>query len=144
MDEALIILGGVTIIGVIIAMYARDLNVILLGDEQASHLGLGVRSFKRLMLVLTSLLTAVCVAFTGVIGFLGLIVPHTARLLVGGDHRLLIPAAVVLGIDVLLAADIVSRLVLSPTELPIGAVIAIIGGPFFAYLLIKKGREYVS
>jgi iron complex transport system permease protein len=144
MDEALIILIGVTLIGVVIALYARELNVILLGDEQASHLGLGVRRFKRMMLVLTSLLTALCVAFTGIIGFLGLIVPHTARLLVGGDHRLLIPASIVLGMDVLLAADIVSRLVISPTELPIGAVIAIIGGPFFAYLLIKKGREYVS
>jgi iron complex transport system permease protein len=144
MNEALIILGGVIVIGVIIAMYARELNVILLGDEQASHLGLGVRPFKRLMLLLTSVLTAVCVCFTGVIGFLGLIVPHTARLLVGGDHRLLIPASIVLGMDVLLAADIVARLVLSPTELPIGAIIAIIGGPFFAYLLIKKGREYVS
>ncbi|MEI6377297.1 MAG: iron chelate uptake ABC transporter family permease subunit [bacterium] len=96
------------------------------------------------MMVLTSLLTAICVAFTGVIGFLGLIVPHTARLLVGGDHRLLIPASVVIGMDVLLVADIVARLIMSPTELPIGAIIALIGGPFFAYLLIKKGREYVS
>lgn len=144
MSQALIILGSVAVIGTIISLYARELNVILLGDEQASHLGLGVRGFKRLMMVLTSILTAVCVAFTGVIGFLGLIVPHTGRLLVGGDHRLLIPVSIILGMDVLLAADIVARLALSPVELPIGAIIALIGGPFFAYLLIKKGREYVS
>jgi len=144
MNEAIIILSGVVIIGAIIMVYARELNVILLGDEQANQLGLGVKGFKRLMMVLTSLLTALCVAFTGVIGFLGLIVPHTARLLVGGDHRLLIPASIVIGMDVLLAADIVARMVMSPTELPIGAIIALIGGPFFAYLLIKKGREYVS
>jgi iron complex transport system permease protein len=144
MSQALIILGSVAVIGIIISLFARELNVILLGDEQASHLGLGVRRFKRMMMILTSILTAVCVAFTGIIGFLGLIVPHTGRLLVGGDHRLLIPISVILGMDVLLMADIVARLVLSPVELPIGAIIALIGGPFFAYLLIKKGREYVN
>ncbi len=96
-NEALLIIIPVLLLSVIILMYARELNVILLGDEHARHLGLEVRAFKRMTVLIVSVLTAVSVAFCGIIAFLGLIVPHTARMLVGGDHRLLIPASMVLG-----------------------------------------------
>ena len=142
MDQALIILFPTVVIVAIILLYARELNVVLLGEEQANQLGLNVVDFKRLMMVLTSILTGVCVAFTGVIAFLGLIVPHSARMIVGNDHRLLLPASIVLGANVLLVADIVARSVIMPIELPIGAIISLIGVPFFAYLLIRRGKEY--
>jgi iron complex transport system permease protein len=142
MDQAwFILLPTILIVGIVL-LYARELNVVLLGEEQANQLGLNVTNFKRLMMVLTSVLTGICVAFTGVIAFLGLIIPHTARMIVGNDHRLLLPASVVLGANVLLVADIVARSVIMPIELPIGAIISLIGVPFFAYLLIRRGKEY--
>lgn len=134
-----IILIVVFIIGTIVLVYARELNVVLLGEDQANQLGVNMRRLKLTMMLLASTLTAVCVAFTGVIAFLGLIVPHTARILVGNDHRLLLPASIILGANFLLAADILTRFV---GNLPIGAVISLIGAPFFAYLLISRGKEY--
>ena len=113
----------------------------LLGEEQANQLGLNVTRFKQMIMVLTSVLTGVCVAFTGVIAFLGLrapLRPHAG----GNDHRLLIPASIVIGANVLLVADMVARTIIMPAELPIGAIISLIGVPFFAYLLIRRGREY--
>ncbi|MDW5563069.1 MAG: iron ABC transporter permease [Methanomassiliicoccus sp.] len=140
--EALMIIVPVLIICAILLLYARELNVILLGDEHAKHLGLDVKLFKRIIIALTSILTAISVAFCGVIGFLGLIVPHTSRMIVGGDHRLLLPTSMVLGAVVLLAADIFARVAMRPDELPVGAVISLIGAPFFIYLMIKRGKEY--
>jgi iron complex transport system permease protein len=87
-------------------------------------------------------LTAVSVAFCGIIGFLGLIVPHTSRLVVGGDHRLLLPTSIVMGAIALVAADIVARVIIRPNELPIGAVVSLVGAPFFIYLMIRRGKEY--
>ncbi len=142
--RALLIILPIIILSVLILLYARELNVILLGDEHARQLGLNVKMFKRITVLLVSVLTAVSVAFTGIIAFLGLIVPHTSRMLVGGDHRLLIPTSMVMGADVLLAADIFSRTAMRPSELPIGAIISLIGAPFFIYLMIRKGREYAG
>jgi iron complex transport system permease protein len=144
LDQMWIIVLPTIFIVAIILLFAKELNVVLLGEEQANQLGLDVTSFKRIIMVLTSVLTGVCVAFTGVIAFLGLIVPHSARMIVGNDHRLLIPASVVIGANVLLVADIVARTIIMPAELPIGAIISLIGVPFFAYLLIRRGREYGS
>lgn len=140
--KALLIIFPVMIICFIILLYARELNVVLLGDEHAKHLGLDVKVFKRMSILLVSVLTAISVAFCGIIAFLGLVVPHLSRMLVGGDHRLLIPTAMVMGSVVLLAADLFSRLVDRPNELPIGAVISLVGAPFFIYLMIKRGKEY--
>ena len=142
LDQMLIILIPTLVISSVMLLYARDMNVILLGEEQANQLGLNVRSFKRYMMILTSCLTGLCVAFTGVIAFLGLIVPHSARMIVGSDHRLLLPASIVIGANVLLVADIVARSIIMPAELPIGAIISLIGVPFFAYLMIRRGKEY--
>jgi iron complex transport system permease protein len=140
-DTWYIILPTIVIV-VVILLFARELNVVLLGEEQANQLGVNVKNFKRMTMVLTSVLTAVGVAFTGVIAFLGLIIPHSARMIVGNDHRLLLPATVVLGANVLLVADIVARTIILPSELPIGAIISLIGVPFFAYLLVRRGKEY--
>ena len=140
--EALLIILTVMVLSMILLMFARELNVILLGDEHARHLGLDVKRFKTISVLVVAVLTAVSVAFCGIIGFLGLIVPHSARMIVGGDHRLLIPASMVLGTNILLAADIFARILFRPVELPIGAIISMVGAPFFIYLMIKRGKEY--
>ncbi len=139
-----IMLIPILVLSIAICLYARELNLILLGDEQAKQLGLNVRMFKRLIIVLTSILTALSVAFTGIISFLGLIVPHITRILVGGDHRILLPISMLMGANILLLGDIVARVAARPTELPVGAIISLIGVPFFAYLMIRRGKEYVG
>ncbi len=143
-DKALLIIVPTLLLVLIVLVMAREMNVVLLGTEQAWQLGMNARSFKRWMMILASVLTAVAVAFSGIIAFLGLIVPHTARIIVGGDHRLLLPASVVLGANVLLAADIVSRIAMPGEQLPVGAIISLIGAPFFGYLLVRRGKEYVG
>ncbi len=142
-DSAKIVVLVVAAICVVMLLFAKEFNVVLLGDEQAGQLGMNVRGFKTFMFVMVSALAAVCVAFTGVIGFVGLIVPHLVRMLIGGDHRILLPTSMILGANVLLLADIVCKTVMEPAELPIGAIISIIGAPFFGYLMIRMGKEYV-
>lgn len=130
-------------LSLVMLLFAKEFNVILLGDEQARQLGMNVKPFKIAMFLLVSALASVCVAFTGIIGFVGLIVPHLARMMVGGDHRLLLPTSIMLGANILLVADIVCKTVAAPSELPIGAIISVIGAPFFGYLMIRIGKEYV-
>jgi iron complex transport system permease protein len=141
--STLIIIIVVAVLVLIMLLFAKEFNVILLGDEQAKQLGMNVRRFKTTMFMIVSAMAAVCVAFTGVIGFVGLIVPHLVRMVVGGDHRLLLPASMMLGANVLLVADIVCKTAVAPSELPIGAIISIIGAPFFGYLMVRMGKEYV-
>ncbi|WP_019178241.1 FecCD family ABC transporter permease [Methanomassiliicoccus luminyensis] len=140
--DALFISIPIAICLLILLFFARDLNTVLLGDEQAQQLGLNTRRLKLAMVILVSVLTAMCVAFCGVIGFVGLIVPHVARIIIGGDHRLLLPASMMIGANVLLVADIACKTLMSPAELPIGAIIAVIGVPFFAYLMLREGKRY--
>jgi iron complex transport system permease protein len=118
-------------------LYARDLNVLLLGEEDAQSLGIEVERTKRLLLVVSSLLTAAAVAVAGVIGFVGLVVPHVMRLLVGPDHRILLPTSALAGATFLVATDTVART--GTAELPVGIVTAAVGAPFFLYLL--RNRE---
>lgn len=122
--------------------WAKELNLVLLGEEQAKQMGLNVRRFNRWMMVLASVITSVCVAFVGIIGFVGLVVPHLCRMILGGDHRLVLPASVILGGALMMAADLAARMLLIPFELPVGAITTLIGTPLFAYLLIKRGRMY--
>ena len=105
-------------------------------------MGLNVRRFDTMMLIMASVLTSVCVAFVGIIGFVGLVVPHVCRMILGGDHRLVLPASMVLGGALMLLADLLARMIMIPLELPVGAITTVIGVPVFAYLLIKKGRIY--
>jgi iron complex transport system permease protein len=121
---------------------AGDLNVLLLGDEQSQYLGLNVTQRRLLILVLGALLTSVAVALSGQIAFVGLLVPHLARLLFGANHRLLLPAAMLLGAIFLLLVDIVARLALPGQELPIGLITALLGAPWFLVLLRRKRGEY--
>jgi len=119
---------------------ARALNALLLGESEARHLGFDVERLKRELVFCTALGVGAAVAAAGLIGFIGLVVPHLMRLLVGPDHRLLLPASALVGASLLLLADLVARLALAPAELPIGIVTALIGAPFFLYLLVR-GRS---
>ncbi len=117
---------------------SRSLNLLALGDETAAHLGVPVESHRRWLLVATSLMVGAAVAVSGLIGFVGLIVPHTLRLVIGSDHRLLIPAAALSGAGFLVLSDTVARTILDGRELPVGAVTALVGGPLFIYLLRRS------
>ena len=130
---------GMSLVSVI---WAREFNLFMMGEEQAQQLGLNVRRFKRTVMILASVLTAVCVAFVGIIGFVGLVIPHLCRIALGSDHRLIMPASVVLGACLMLIADLIARTALSPMELPVGAITAMIGTPVFAYMLMRRGRKY--
>ena len=123
-------------------LWAKELNLVLLGEDQARQMGLNVRRFNRGMLVLASVLTSVCVAFCGVIGFVGLVIPHLCRMLLGSDHRMVIPASICFGGVMLMLADLLARTGYYGMELPVGAITTVIGIPVFAYLLIKRGRMY--
>lgn len=124
----------------LIYIFARDLNVMLLGDEQAKQLGVDVENVKKRMLILSSLITAIAVSISGIIGFIGLIVPHMMRILVGPDHRILIPSSALAGASLLVLCDTVARTILRPIVLPTGIVTAMLGAPFFIYLLMKSGK----
>ncbi len=119
---------------------ARALNALLLGESEARHLGFDVERLKRELIFCTALGVGAAVAAAGMIGFVGLVVPHLVRLLVGPDHRLLLPASALAGGSLLLLADLLARLVLAPAELPIGIVTALLGAPFFLYLLLRGRR----
>jgi iron complex transport system permease protein len=118
------------------------LNVLQFGDEQARQLGLRVPLFRTLIILTATLTTAAAVAFTGIIGFVGLIVPHVMRNLWGGDYRRLLPLSILGGATFLLAADILSRILLAPQELPVGIITALVGAPFFLLLLRKSKQQY--
>jgi len=130
------VLAGPVLLGLALTyLFSRELNVLLMGEETAHHLGVNVERTKLVLLGLSSVLTACCVAISGMIGFVGLIVPHFMRLLTGPDHRTLLPAAALGGGLLLAAADIVARTVAAPIEIPIGIVTSILGCPFFLFLL---------
>jgi len=129
-------------VGLVIASAsAGRLNLSVLGDERAAQLGLDVERFKRRMLAVGSLLAAAAVSVAGLIGFVGLMTPHILRLVTGADHRRLIPASVLGGATFMILADLVARTAVSPEEIPVGAVTAVLGGPFFLYLLRKARRS---
>ena len=132
-----------SIFGIALALLrARTLNVMLMGEEQAQQLGVNVDRLKCEMMILSAFLTGVSVSFTGIIGFIGLVCPHISRMIVGGDHRLLLPASIISGSIILSLADLAARVVAMPLELPLGALTAVIGVPFFVYLLIKSRGKY--
>lgn len=120
---------------------ARSLNLLTLGEESAKQLGVEVERHRRILLVATSLMVGAAVSVSGLIGFVGLIIPHLLRLLLGSDHRLLIPAAGFAGAAFLVVCDTVARTLLLGRELPVGAVTAVVGGPLFLYLLRRHQRR---
>lgn len=132
------------LVGVGVAIWlprrATALNALLLGESEARHLGFEVEHLKRELVLCTALGVGAAVAAAGLIGFIGLVVPHLLRLLVGPDHRILLPASAMAGAALLLLADLLARLLLAPAELPIGIITALLGAPFFLYLLVR-GRH---
>jgi len=132
-----ILIGLVTLLSM-----GHALNVLQFGDEQARQLGLRVPLFRTLIILAATLATAAAVAFTGIIGFVGLIVPHVMRNLWGGDYRRILPLSILGGATFLLAADILSRILLAPQELPVGIITALAGAPFFLLLLRKSKQQY--
>ena len=119
----------------------RGLNALVLGEAEAYHLGLPVQALKRSAVLVVAAATGAAVAVSGAIGFVGIVVPHLLRLLIGPDNRYLIPASAMLGAILLLAADAVARVVVAPAELPIGIVTSLIGGPFFVWLLLRQKNQ---
>jgi iron complex transport system permease protein len=131
--------GAIIIIGVLtLIALGRDIDVICLGDEKARYLGLDIISTKKIIFFVISLITAACVSASGIIGFVGLIIPHIARFVFGAKHRLLLIASGLLGAGFLVLCDTISRTILLPLELPVGVITGIFGGIFFLALLIKS------
>ena len=126
--------------GVILAR-SRALDAMLLGEREALHLGVPVHRLKHIVMIAGALAVGSCVAVSGVIGFVGIVVPHVVRMLAGPDHRIVLPGSVLAGAALLLAADSFARVIVAPAELPIGLVTAAIGSPFFLWLLINRKRS---
>ena len=127
----------------IIFSYSRILNILQLDESYATNLGVNVDKAKNILILASTLITAAAVSFSGIIGFVGLIAPHTARLLWGGDYRTLIPLSSTLGATFLVVSDLIARTAISPSELPVGIITALFGAPFFLYLLSFRRREII-
>jgi iron complex transport system permease protein len=130
-------------IGVLLALsFGPTLNALAVGEEGAAYLGINVERQKTLLIAVASLLTAAAVTIAGLVGFVGLVVPHALRLVIGPGHRLLLPASALGGALFLVVADLLARSLIAPSELPLGVLTALVGGPFFLYLLRRSGRDY--
>ncbi len=138
-----LIIAPFTVVGSgVIYYFSRGLNVMLLGEEQAHQLGIDVERTKKTLLIFSTLITSAAVSVSGIIGFVGLIVPHMMRILIGSDHRILIPASALGGGIFLVWADAVARVALQPEDLPVGIITAMAGVPFFIYLLRRKKYSF--
>lgn len=125
----------------VLMKYAWDLNAMVAGDETAAALGTNTKRARLICLITATLITASIVCFNGVIGFICLVSPHITRMLIGSDHRFLLPASCISGAILLLVADTLARVVFSPSEIPIGIMTAVIGVPFFVYLILTRRKE---
>ena len=137
------VVAPVVAAGIAVVLYfCRDLNLLLAGSETARSLGVEVERVKKILLLATTLMVAFCVATCGVIGFVGLVVPHCLRLIVGPDNRRVVPCAIFAGGLFLLLCDTLSRTLLMPSELPVGSLTALVGAPLFIYLLYRNKKQY--
>jgi iron complex transport system permease protein len=137
------------LVGIIAAyFYARDLNLLAMGEETAHHLGVNVEKSKQILLVLASLTTAAAVSVCGLVGFVGLMIPHLTRLIIGPDHRILLPTSTIIGAIFLVICDDLARVVATPfastLELPVGIITMLFGAPFFIILFKKKKQSYAA
>ena len=140
--RSIAIVAPVVVVGVAgAALVSHELNLVALGEERAAQLGVELDRLKRRSIAVGALLAAAAVSVAGVIGFVGLMTPHLLRLVIGSDHRRLLPASVLGGATLLILADLVARTVIAPSELPVGVVTALLGGPFFLFLLRRQGRS---
>jgi len=136
-------ISAVMVIFGVLMIYKQgwNLNVMLLGEEQASYLGIDIEHVKRYVLLFAALITASAVSVSGIIGFVGLIIPHIMRILTGPDHRILLPASALAGAIFLVSTDAIARVIMEPAELPVGIITALFGAPFFIYLLRKRRKS---
>lgn len=138
-----VIVAPVAVVGVgVVLYYSRDLNLLLAGSEAARSMGVEVERVKRMLLLFTTLMVAFAVSSCGVIGFVGLIVPHAVRLVAGPDNRRVVPYSVVCGALFVLVCDTLARTMLRPSELPVGSLTSIVGAPLFIYLLYRNKKRY--
>lgn len=126
---------------VLMTFFSRDLNIMLTGEESAQSLGVDVEKTKLYILILGTFMTSMVVSVSGIIGFVGLIIPHTVRIIIGPDHRILLPASALIGGMFIIFADTIARTIISPIEIPVGIITALCGGPFFIYLLKSSKKE---
>jgi len=139
------IIAATGVVGFVILMSrARDMNLLSLGDEAAAELGVEVDFVRRTIFVATSIMIGAAVSVSGIISFVGLIVPHMLRLAFGSDYRLLLPASIIGGAAFMVAADLAARVIIAPAEVPVGAITALCGGPFFIYLLRRQETRTFS
>jgi len=132
----------IVILGIAVVLYySRDLNLLLTGSETAQSLGVDVEKVRRRLLFFTTLMVAFCVSACGVIGFVGLVVPHCVRLLIGSDNRRIVPLSIFAGALFLLLCDTMARTLIPPNELPVGSITSLVGAPMFIYLLYKSKRK---
>ena len=138
----LAIMAAAVVIGIVVmTRYAWDLNVMATGEESAISLGVNYKKIRTIAFLLSTLMTGVAVSFTGIIGFVGMVAPHVARIIVGNDYRYTIPTASVVGALLLMVADSISRILVTRMSLPIGVITSLIGVPFFLWLIVKKRQE---
>lgn len=140
-DKVIMSSVAVFIAMIISRLFAKDLNVLLMGEEEAKHLGIEVEKTKRILLALSSFIAAMAVSVSGIIGFVGLIIPHAVRMVMGPDHRVVLPYSAVVGSIFLVIADTLARTIANPMEIPVGIITALAGAPFFLYLLAKDKRK---
>ncbi|WP_330615935.1 FecCD family ABC transporter permease [Serpentinicella alkaliphila] len=139
------ILFPVTLLGtMVIMLFSRELNVFLVGDDSAKSLGVETDKVKKLLLVISSVIMAFTVSVSGIIGFVGLIIPHAIRLIIGPDHRALVPFSALGGAIFMILCDTIARTIIPPTEIPVGAVTAIFGSPYFIYLLYRSKKKVLG
>ena len=134
----------ILIVSGVIYLFSRHLNLIVGGEESALQMGVEVELLKWISFLGISLIIGIAVSFSGIIGFVGLIVPHLMRMILGSDHRMLIPASSLGGAVFLIAADTLARTIISPSELPVGVITAFLGAPFFIYLLKSRGSQWTQ
>lgn len=133
-----LLVSVVSICMLILLSYAWDMNALSAGEAVATNLGVNIKRLQFICLTVATLAASATVAFTGIIGFIGLIAPHISRMLIGNDNRFLIPCSCIMGALILLCADTVGRTIISPVEIPVGIVTGLLGGPYFLYMLLKK------
>ena len=139
------ILFPVVLLGCLaLLLFTREMDIMTFGEEQAMAVGVELKKVKLTLIILSAVLTGTSVAFVGVIGFVDLIAPHVVRKLFGSTHRLVVPVSILFGGTFMTVADLLARTVISPSELPVGAITALVGAPFFAYIFFKKRKKAQS
>lgn len=136
-----VLLPIILCVTIILSFFSRELDMLTFGEDQATSMGVNTKKVKWILLFLSSILTGVSISFTGIIGFIDLISPHLVRKIFGAKHKIVIPMSFVLGGSSMIFFDMIARTILSPQELPIGAITALIGVPFFCYIYFMDKRK---